>query len=64
MARKPGEKRQTEPRIHEDVPTSYEHSESAGHQQQAEKAMAVVAELRGKVRTGGRKFTREEMNER
>jgi hypothetical protein len=24
----------------------------------------VVRELRGKVRTGGRKFTRDEMNER
>ncbi|MDQ3302352.1 MAG: hypothetical protein M3518_03250 [Actinomycetota bacterium] len=33
-------------------------------EQQAEKAMAVVRELQGKVRTGGRKFTREEMNER
>lgn len=33
-------------------------------EQQAERAMAVVRELRGKVRTGGRKFTRDEMNER
>ena len=33
-------------------------------QQQADQAMAVVEELRGKLRTGGRKFTREEMNER
>lgn len=33
-------------------------------EQQAERAMAVVRELRGKVRTGGRKFTRHEMNER
>ena len=33
-------------------------------EQQAEEAMAVVRELRGKVRTGGRKFTRDEMNER
>lgn len=33
-------------------------------EQQAERAMAVVRELRGQVRTGGRKFTREEMNER
>lgn len=32
--------------------------------QQAEEAMAVVRELRGKVRTGGRMFTRDEMNER
>jgi hypothetical protein len=31
---------------------------------QADKAMAVVEELRGKVRTGGRKFTHDEMNER
>ena len=31
---------------------------------QADQAMAVVEELRGKVRTCGRKFTREEMNER
>ena len=27
-------------------------------------AMAVLKELRTRVRTGGRKFTREEMNER
>jgi hypothetical protein len=33
-------------------------------EQQADEAMAVVRELRGKVRTGGRKFTRDEMNER
>ena len=33
-------------------------------QQQADEAMAVVEDLRGKARTGGRKFTREEMNER
>lgn len=64
MARKPGEKRQTETRTHVDVPASYEHSESAERQQQAEKAMAVVENLRGKLRTGGRKFTCEEMNER
>jgi hypothetical protein len=30
----------------------------------AEKAMKLVAELQGKINTGGRKFTREEMNER
>ncbi len=36
----------------------------ARREQQAEEAMAVVRELRGKVRTGGRKFTRDEMNER
>jgi len=33
-------------------------------QQQAEEAMAVIHELQSKVRTGGRKFTRDEMNER
>ena len=36
----------------------------ARREQQAEQAMAVVRELRGKVRTGGHKFTRDEMNER
>lgn len=36
----------------------------ARREQQAERAMAVVRELQGKVRTGGRKFTRGEMNER
>lgn len=36
----------------------------AGGEQQADRAMAVVRELRGKLRTGGRKFTRDEMNER
>ena len=39
-------------------------AEYARGEQQAERAMAVVRELRGKVRTGGRRFTREEMNER
>ncbi len=33
-------------------------------EQQARRAMATVRELRGKVRTGGREFTRDEMNER
>ena len=33
-------------------------------EQQADDAMAVIRELRGKVRTGGHKFTRDEMNER
>jgi len=33
-------------------------------EEQAEKAMALIQELRGYVRTGGRKFTRDEMNER
>jgi len=32
--------------------------------QRADEAMAVVERLRGYVRTGGRKFTRDEMNER
>jgi len=36
----------------------------ARREQQAERAMAVVRGLRGRVRTGGRKFTRDEMNER
>jgi len=36
----------------------------ARREQQADEAMAVIRELRGKVRTGGRKFTRDEMNER
>jgi hypothetical protein len=36
----------------------------ARSEQQADEAMAVVRELRGRVRTGGRKFTRDEMNER
>jgi len=36
----------------------------ARREQQSDEAMAVIRELRGKVRTGGRKFTRDEMNER
>jgi hypothetical protein len=36
----------------------------ARREQQAERAMSVVRELQGQVRTGGRKFTREEMHER
>jgi hypothetical protein len=36
----------------------------ARHKEQAEEAMRVVEELRGKLRTDGHKFTREEMNER
>ena len=31
---------------------------------QTESAMALIEVLRGQVRTGGRKFTRDEMNER
>ncbi|ALQ52554.1 hypothetical protein [Nitrosomonas ureae] len=33
-------------------------------EQQTGSAMTLVEELRGQVRTGGRKFTRDEMNER
>ena len=36
----------------------------AQYRQRAEEAMAVIEELRGHLRTGGRKFTRDEMNER
>ncbi len=36
----------------------------AGGKWQAAKAMETLRELGGKLRTGGRKFTREEMNER
>lgn len=36
----------------------------AGRKRQAEKAMSTIRELQGKYGTGGRKFTREEMNER
>ena len=32
-------------------------------EQKTESAMALIEELRGQVRTGGRKFTRDEMNE-
>ena len=39
-------------------------AEYARREQQAEMAMATIRELRRQVRTGGRKFTREEMNER
>ncbi|SNX60182.1 hypothetical protein SAMN06296273_1645 [Nitrosomonas ureae] len=33
-------------------------------EQTTESAIALIEELRGQVRTGGRKFTRDEMNER
>lgn len=33
-------------------------------EQTTESAIALIEELRGQVRTGGRKFTRNEMNER
>jgi hypothetical protein len=36
----------------------------ARREQQAQRAMETIRELRGQVRTGGRKFTRDEMNER
>lgn len=36
----------------------------ARREKQAEEAMALLQELRRYVRTGGRKFTRDEMNER
>jgi hypothetical protein len=36
----------------------------ARRRQQAETAMAVMEELRRYARTGGRRFTRDEMNER
>ncbi|MGD0959182.1 MAG: hypothetical protein ABSB19_05180 [Methylomonas sp.] len=35
-----------------------------GQEQKADNAMALIEELRGQARTGGRKFTRDEMNER
>ena len=35
-----------------------------GRRQQAEAAIATIRALRGRLDTGGRKFTREEMNER
>jgi hypothetical protein len=36
----------------------------ARQKQKAESALAVVKEMRRYVRTGGRRFTRDEMNER
>lgn len=36
----------------------------AGRKEQAERAMKLIEELQGRIKTGGRKFTREEMNER
>lgn len=36
----------------------------AQRRQGADEAIAVIEELRRHVRTGGRKFTRDEMNER
>jgi hypothetical protein len=39
-------------------------AEYSGRRQQADAASAVIAELRGRVRTGGRRYARDEMNER
>ncbi len=39
-------------------------SEYVQRQKRTDAAMAVIADLRGKLRTGGRRFTRDEMNER
>ena len=36
----------------------------ARRKQQADEAMAAIKELQGRLTTGGRKFTRDEMNER
>ncbi len=36
----------------------------AQRQRRADTALAVVDDLQGRLRTGGRKFTRDEMNER
>jgi hypothetical protein len=38
--------------------------EQYARKRRADRAMKLVAELQGKINTGGRKFTREEMNER
>jgi type III restriction enzyme len=51
-------------RVIEETLANKGQSEDASRQQQADEAMAVVEELRGKLRTGGRKFTHDEMNER
>lgn len=39
-------------------------AEYARREKRADAVLAAVDELRGKLRTGGRRFTREEMNER
>lgn len=39
-------------------------AEYARSRERADVAMAAIEELREKLQTGGRKFTREEMNER
>lgn len=38
--------------------------EYSGRRERVERAMRAIEELRPFVRTGGRKFTRDEMNER
>jgi len=38
--------------------------EYAGRRQQAAAAVAAIHALRGDIATGGRRFTRDEMNER
>ncbi len=39
-------------------------TEYVQRQKRADAAMSVIADLRAKLRTGGRRFTRDEMNER
>ncbi len=39
-------------------------TEYTGHERQMAEARAVIEGLQGYLRTGGRKFTRDEMNER
>ena len=36
----------------------------AGRENRVEEAMAVLNDVRSRIRTGGQKFTRDEMNER
>ena len=38
--------------------------EYAGRREQADAAMAAIHALRGDIATGGRRFTRDEINER
>jgi hypothetical protein len=38
--------------------------EQYARKRRAERAMKLIAELQGKISTGGHKFTRDEMNER
>jgi hypothetical protein len=39
-------------------------AEYAGQRERAERAIATLRELQGRYSTGGRRFTRDEMNER